>query len=60
MKKVSIIFGTRPEAIKLAPLIIELQKKKELNVEVCLTGQHQEMVWQVLDFLKSNRSMNFV
>lgn len=50
MKKVSVIFGTRPEAIKLAPLIIELQKHKDIKVEVCLTGQHHEMVWQVLDF----------
>ena len=47
--KVSFIFGTRPEAIKLAPLIIELKKYSTINVEVCITGQHKEMLKQVLD-----------
>lgn len=51
MKKVLIVFGTRPEAIKLAPVVKELQKKeKEFEVTVCSTGQHREMLDQVLTF----------
>jgi UDP-N-acetylglucosamine 2-epimerase (non-hydrolysing) len=48
MKKVSLIFGTRPEAIKLAPLIRELQAERSLQIEVCVTAQHREMLDQVL------------
>ncbi len=47
-KKISIIFGTRPEAIKLAPVILELKKHKEFDVNVCVTAQHREMLDQVL------------
>lgn len=50
MKKVLIIFGTRPEAIKLAPLVIEMKKSPEFEVKVCSTGQHREMLDQVLEF----------
>lgn len=51
MRKVLFIFGTRPEAIKMAPLIRELQARPEqFDVTVCVTGQHQEMLYQVLDF----------
>lgn len=51
MKKVLFVFGTRPEAIKLAPLIKEFQKKSDVfDVKVCVTGQHKEMLYQVLDF----------
>ncbi|MFC7347699.1 non-hydrolyzing UDP-N-acetylglucosamine 2-epimerase [Chryseobacterium zhengzhouense] len=50
-KKNLIIFGTRPEAIKMAPLIKEFQKYPELfNTKVCVTAQHREMLDQVLDF----------
>lgn len=49
MKKVMLVFGTRPEAIKMCPLVKELQKRKELSVTVCVTGQHKEMLKQVLD-----------
>lgn len=53
MKKILIIFGTRPEAIKMAPLIKELQSnKKDFNTVIALTGQHKEMLYQVLDFFK--------
>ncbi|MBX3242558.1 MAG: UDP-N-acetylglucosamine 2-epimerase (non-hydrolyzing) [Chitinophagaceae bacterium] len=45
----TFVFGTRPEAIKLAPLIIKLREAKVVNVEVCVTGQHREMLTQVLD-----------
>lgn len=43
------IFGTRPEAIKMCPLVIELQNHKEIECKVCLTGQHKEMLKQVMD-----------
>jgi UDP-N-acetylglucosamine 2-epimerase (non-hydrolysing) len=48
MKKISFIFGTRPEAIKLCPLIIEMKKVRSLKPHVCVTGQHREMLDQVL------------
>ena len=48
-KKISIIFGTRPEAIKLAPVILELKKHKEFEVNICVTAQHREMLDQVLE-----------
>ena len=47
---IMVIFGTRPEAIKMCPLIIELKKHLELNVIVCVTGQHRELLDQVLDY----------
>ena len=48
MKKVMLVFGTRPEAIKMCPLVNELKKRKELQTVVCVTGQHREMLDQVL------------
>ncbi|MEI3154789.1 MAG: UDP-N-acetylglucosamine 2-epimerase (non-hydrolyzing) [Odoribacter sp.] len=49
MKKVMLVFGTRPEAIKMAPLVKEFQKfPKEFETIVCVTGQHREMLDQVL------------
>jgi UDP-N-acetylglucosamine 2-epimerase (non-hydrolysing) len=52
MKKILTIFGTRPEAIKMAPLISELHKSSEINCMVCVTGQHKEMLYQVLDLFE--------
>jgi UDP-N-acetylglucosamine 2-epimerase (non-hydrolysing) len=49
LKKVSIIFGTRPEAIKLCPLIMEMRRQDSLTSHVCVTGQHRELLDQVLD-----------
>ena len=49
MKKIMLIFGTRPEAIKMCPLVKELKTRKNINVRVCVTGQHKEMLEQVLD-----------
>lgn len=49
MKKVMVVFGTRPEAIKMCPLVNELKKRKGIIVEVCVTGQHRQMLDQVLD-----------
>lgn len=45
-----IVFGTRPEAIKMAPLVKEFQKHPELDTKVCVTAQHREMLDQVLEF----------
>ncbi len=50
MKKILVIFGTRPEAIKLAPVIKELKKRKNIQTIVCSTGQHREMLNQVLRY----------
>lgn len=47
--KVMSIFGTRPEAIKMAPLVKELEKRNEIESIVCVTAQHREMLDQVLD-----------
>ena len=51
MKKIKVmsIFGTRPEAIKMAPLIKELETRKEIESIVCVTAQHREMLDQVLN-----------
>lgn len=49
MKKVMLVFGTRPEAIKMCPLVNELKQRKELETIVCVTGQHRQMLDQVLD-----------
>ena len=51
MKKILLIFGTRPEAIKMAPLVKEFQKYPEVfDTRICVTAQHREMLDQVLDF----------
>ena len=47
--KVITIFGTRPEAIKMAPLVKELEKREEIESKVCVTAQHRQMLDQVLD-----------
>lgn len=49
MLKVMVVFGTRPEAIKMCPLVLELQKREGITCVVCLTGQHREMLRQVMD-----------
>lgn len=49
MKKVILVFGTRPEAIKMCPLVNELKTRKNLKTIVCVTGQHRKMLDQVLD-----------
>ena len=48
--KVIVIFGTRPEAIKMAPLVKELEKIPQIQCTVCVTAQHREMLDQVLEF----------
>ena len=48
MKKVMLVFGTRPEAIKMCPLVNELKKDEYFKTIVCVTGQHRQMLDQVL------------
>ncbi len=48
MKRIMLIFGTRPEAIKMCPLVDELKKRKTIETIVCVTGQHRQMLDQVL------------
>jgi len=52
MKKNLLIFGTRPEAIKMAPLVKAFQKNEKFETRVCITAQHREMLDQVLDFFE--------
>ena len=49
MKKVMVVFGTRPEAIKMCPVVKELRKSTDLKTVVCVTGQHRQMLDMVLD-----------
>lgn len=49
MKKVMLVFGTRPEAIKMCPLVKELKIRKNIKTVVCVSGQHREMLHQVLN-----------
>ena len=48
-QKIMLVFGTRPEAIKMCPLVLELKKRKDVQTLVCVTGQHRGMLQQVLD-----------
>ena len=50
MKKILQVFGTRPEAIKMAPLVHVLNDAKNIDNKVCVTAQHRGMLDQVLDF----------
>lgn len=58
MKKIMVVFGTRPEAIKMCPLVKELKTRKEIETIVAVTGQHQEMLTQVLDAFKVKADYN--
>jgi len=52
MLKILVVIGTRPEAIKMAPVILSLKKQKKLICEVCVTAQHRDMLDQVLTFFQ--------
>ncbi|MCE5235859.1 MAG: UDP-N-acetylglucosamine 2-epimerase (non-hydrolyzing) [Clostridiaceae bacterium] len=52
MKRILVVFGTRPEAIKMCPLVLALKKTPAFKTVVCVTGQHREMLDQVLGFFK--------
>ena len=50
IKRVMVIMGTRPEAIKMCPLILELKRRRELALRVIVSGQHRELCREVLDY----------
>src|SRR3989304_3657970 len=50
--RVVVVFGTRPEAVKLAPLVHEMKGRPEFETTVCLTAQHRHLLDQVLDVLQ--------
>ena len=50
--KILLVFGTRPEAIKMAPLVKAFESNSKFDVEVCVTAQHREMLDQVLDLFE--------
>ena len=56
--KVLVVFGTRPEAIKMCPLIIQMKKTQKIECCVCLTGQHREMLQQVMDIFRLQTQYN--
>ena len=59
MKKILFVFGTRPEAIKMAPIVHEAKKHDDkLETKICLTGQHKEMLQQVMDFFQLKEDYN--
>lgn len=60
--KILVVFGTRPEAIKMCPLVQELKKNQKIECLVCLTGQHKEMLIQVMDVfgIKEDYNLNIM
>ena len=56
MKKIKVmtVFGTRPEGIKMAPIIKEMEKRKEIQNITCITAQHRDMLDQVLNIFQIN------
>jgi UDP-N-acetylglucosamine 2-epimerase (non-hydrolysing) len=54
MKKIMLVFGTRPEAIKMCPLVKELKSREKIQTVVCVTGQHRQMLEQVLKTFEVN------
>ena len=62
MKKIMLVFGTRPEAIKMAPLVKAFEKEKNIISKVCVTAQHREMLDQVLDMfdIKPDYDLNIM
>ena len=62
MKKVLLVFGTRPEAIKMAPLVKAFEKESSIESKVCVTAQHREMLDQVLEMfdIEPNYDLNIM
>ena len=62
MKKILFIFGTRPEAIKMIPIIKELERTNQFKYEICITAQHREMLDQVLTLfgVKADYDLNIM
>jgi len=59
MKKIMLVFGTRPEAIKMCPLVNELKSRKSFQTVVCVTGQHRQMLDQVLRVFRVEPDYDF-
>ena len=59
LKSITVIFGTRPEAIKLAPVILALKRNQSVKCTVCVTAQHREMLDQVLDVFEIHPDVDF-
>lgn len=59
MKRIMLVFGTRPEAIKMCPLAMELKQRKTIETVVCVTGQHKQMLGQVLKAFCIEPDYNF-
>lgn len=59
MKRIMLVFGTRPEAIKMCPLVNELKKREDIRTTVCVTGQHRQMLDQVLETFKVTPDYDF-
>ncbi len=59
IKKILVVFGTRPEAIKMSPLVHELKSRDIFDVKVCVTGQHREMLDQVLQVFNVTPDYDF-
>jgi UDP-N-acetylglucosamine 2-epimerase (non-hydrolysing) len=58
MKKILIVFGTRPEAIKMAPVIQRLRTENDVHFSICITGQHNELIQPVLEFFSITADYN--
>ena len=58
--KVMSVFGTRPEAIKMAPLVMELAKRSNIDSLCCLTGQHREMLDSVMSIFRLHRLISVI
>src|SRR3974390_1372024 len=56
--KVLVVFGTRPEAIKLAPVLRELKARPGFDCKICVTGQHREMLAQVVELFDLRPNWN--
>lgn len=59
MLKILLVFGTRPEAIKMAPLVKRLQKEEKIITKVCVTAQHREMLDSVLELFEIDVVLGF-
>ena len=57
MKTIMLVFGTRPEAIKMCPLVNELKTRECVKTIVCVTGQHRQMLDQVLEIFETPQIM---
>ncbi len=59
MKKILVVFGTRPEALKMLPLILELEKTGRFDYKICVTAQHRELLDQVINYFNIEPDYDF-